>query len=217
MLGSALTHRLGARRFAVGAAVALALGLWAGGVQAQQGGEAGPPLQLRLYVNALTAGKIAKTPADPLGDFSTHSFGSNGATLEFIVMRHLGLSISQQFQDRHYTNKAGVDTREDWINTYYSLTAYARATGHRRGNAFLGYSTGTVDHYTEKQAGTSVPPFDPARNLPLTRVFAGFEYTFDRIGFRAEWVEFDSADKISGQKVNLNQTLQVLSVYIPFN
>jgi hypothetical protein len=201
----------------LGAAVAFALGLWAAPVWAQQASEVGPPLQLRLYVNALTAGKITKTPADPNGTFSGNSFGSNGATLEFIILRHAGLSVSQQFEERHTTSPAGVDTKEDWVNTYYSLTAYVFATGHGRGNIFAGYSTGTVDRYTEKQAGMTVPPFNPARNLPLTRTFAGLDYTFNRIGFRAEWVQSEAADKISGQKVNLNQMLQVLSVYIPFN
>ena len=214
MLGPAFTPRRGAR---LGAAFAVLLGLCAATAQAQQGGAAGAALQLRLYVSAITAGTIAKTPADPNGDFSGHAFASNGATLELIVASRIGISISQQYEDRHYTDRAGVDTKEDWIDTYYSLTAYARPTGHRRANAFAGYSMGTVDHYTEKQSGVAVRPFDPARNLPLTRLFAGFDYTLDRIGFRAEWVQSEAADKFSGQRVNLNQTLQVLSVYIPFN
>lgn len=216
MLDSFRFHRLAVRLGACGAGLAVVLALLAGAAHAQQG-DADADLQLRLYVDALTAGSIDKTPADPAGAFSKRSFGSNGATLEAILFGHIGLSVSQQYEYRKYTNLAGLDTQEDWVNTYYSLTAYLRSAGHKRANAFLGYSTGTVDRYTEKLNGIPALPLSSARNLPLTRLFAGVEYTFERIGFRAEWVQSEASAKISGQKVNLDQTLQVLSVYIPFN
>jgi len=216
MLDSSRFRRLGIRFGACSAALAVALALLAGAACAQQA-DAGADFQLRLYVDALTGGSIDKTPADPAGTFSKRSFGSNGAALEAILFGHIGLSISQQYEYRKYVNQAGLDTQEDWVNTYYSMTAYLRSTGRKGANVFAGYSAGTVDRYTEKLNGTPALPLSTARNMPLTRLFAGVEYTFERIGFRAAWVQSEASAKISGQKVNLDQTLQVLSVYIPFN
>ncbi|MFI5399742.1 MAG: hypothetical protein ACHQZQ_01655 [SAR324 cluster bacterium] len=216
MPDSSRFHRLGVRLGACGAGLAFMMALLAGTAHAQQG-DADAALRLRLYVDALTVGSIDKTPADPDGRFSGSSFGSDSATLEAILYGHIGLSISQQYEYRKYTNQAGLDTQENWVNTYYSLTGYLRSAGHDRANGFLGYSAGTVDRYTEKSNGTPVAPFNPARNLPLTRLFAGVEYTFERIGFRVEWVQSEASAKVSGQKANLDQTLQVLSAYIPFN
>jgi hypothetical protein len=176
-----------------------------------------PDYQLRLYVMAYTAGKIDKTPADPNGSFASHAFEANGATLELIFFGRVGASISQQFDDRTFTNAAGQKVREDWSNTYYSLTAYARPAGRHRGNAFIGYGNGTIDRYTEKLNGTSTSPYDPAKDLPLTRIFGGVEYAGERMGIRAEYAQYDSSSKVQGQSSKFSQTLQVISLFIPFN
>src|SRR5579862_5514634 len=164
------------RAMSVVAAAATILGATAT-ARAQGAGGSDSDFQLRLYIMALTGGSIDKTPADASGNFKTKNFENNGATLEMILYRHIGLSVSQEYEDRRFTNTSGQATAEDWVDTYYSLTAYLLATGHHKGNLFAGYSSGTVDRYTEKLNGTPMSPYDPARNLPLTRVFAGVEYT----------------------------------------
>jgi hypothetical protein len=184
-----------------------------------QGKGAGPDAdyQLRLYVMAYTAGKIDKSPADPNGNFASHDFEANGATLELIFFGRVGASISQQFDGRTFNNTVGQKVREDWSNTYYSLTAYARPAGRHRANAFVGYGNGTIDRYTEKLNGVTTSPYDPAKDLPLTRLFAGVEYAGERMGIRAEYAQLDSNSKVQGQSSKFSQTLQVLSLFIPFN
>jgi hypothetical protein len=189
----------------------------AGAARAQAQEARSSNVQLRLYVNAFTAGKIDKTPVDPNGTFDGHVPGNDGAALELILFRHVGLSIAQDFESRHSTDGAGNDLKEKWTNTYTSLTVYVREAGRNRWNLFLGASSGTVDRYAALVNGVASPSTDPARNLPLTRAFGGLELVFQRIGFRAQVVQSEAADTITGQKVHLNQTLQVLSVFIPFN
>ena len=50
----------------------------------------------------------------------------------------------------------------------------------------------------------------------LLPTYARVDLAFERIGFRFAYIQSESSDTISGQKVELNQTLQVLSVFVPF-
>jgi hypothetical protein len=143
--------------------------------------------------------------------------GNDGAALELIFFRRIGLAVAQDIESRHSSDGAGNDLKERWTNSYASLTAYLREAGRGRWNVFLGASSGTVDRYVALVNGAGSAPTDPARNLPLTRTFGGLELVFQRIGFRAQVVRSEAADMVSGQKLALNQTLQVLSVFIPFN
>jgi len=176
-----------------------------------------PNLQLRLYVNAYTAGQVSQTPQDPNGNASGERPGNDGASLELILFRHVGLSFTQEYERRHFTDAAGNDVKEQWTNSFYSLTGYLKAARRGGWNLFLGASTGTIDRYDAQVNGIGTAPAGPARNLPLTRTFGGFELAFQRIGFRAQVIQSEASDTVAGQKLSLNQTLQVLSVFIPFN
>ena len=173
--------------------------------------------QLRFYVNAFSASQVDKTPVDPDGDQKSKTTGNDGAGLELILYKRVGLSVSQDYQGRNFTDSAGNEVKERWVSTYYNVTAYLKEAGKSRGNFFLGAGTGTVDRYDAEINGFSTAPMNPARNLDLTRYFAGVEYAFQRIGFRAAYIKSESSGTVSGQKYELNQTLQVLSVVVPFN
>lgn len=187
----------------------------AGLAQAQDA--AASNLQLRLYINAYSAGQIEKTPQDPNGDQKSKTFGNDGASLELILYKHVGLSISQDYQGRNYTDTLGNDVKERWVSTYYNLTGYLKEAGKNRWNFFLGASSGTVDRYTAEVNGFASPPTDPARNLDLTRYFGGIERAFQRVGFRASYIQSQASGTVSGQKLELNQTIEVLSIFVPFN
>ncbi len=181
------------------------------------GNDAASNFQLRLYINAYSSGQIDKTPQDPNGDQKAKTFGNDGASLELILYKRVGVSVSQDYQGRNYTDSAGNDVKERWISTYYNLTGYLKEAGKDRWNFFVGAGTGTVDRYEAEVNGFSSPPTDPARNLDLTRYFGGLEYAFQRIGFRAAYIQSQASGTISGQKLELNQIIEVLSIFVPFN
>jgi hypothetical protein len=171
---------------------------------------------LRLYVNAYSQGSTDKTPQDPNGNSNSKPFGNDGASLELILYRHVGLAVSQDYESRNYDDPSGNTIHERWVSTYYSLTGYAFDPGPGW-NLFGGASTGTIDRYTAEVNGVQSAPTNPAHDLPLTRYYAGIDLAFKRIGFRFSYIQSQASKTISGQQLALNQTLDVLSVFIPFN
>lgn len=190
-----------------------ALALLATGASAQDASHL-----VRLYVSPANQGQVRETPADPDAELAEEAVPlARKADLELILWRRLGLSVTRQSVVRRFELSDGREVKDRSVSTAYNLTLYALQSRHNAFNLFLGGGTGAVEEYEARVDGEplNLEPFD--RGLPLRRAFAGIEYTFRRLGVRLEVVREQAHREKDDREADLNQTLQYLTFYIPFN
>ena len=173
---------------------------------------------LRFYYSPYAVGTIARSPADPNGDKKSEAVDNTWkGDLEVILWRRLGISASRQYVSRDFDNAAGQAVHEEWVQYSYNLALYLREANHNKFNVYAGGGTGQIEKY--KFSFDNVRQNDPKRhvNMPLSRVFGGIDYTFERIGFRYEYSVVDVEKDTMGFKDKLIQTYQHIGFFIPFN
>lgn len=204
-----------------GAALAAALLGMPGAAEAQ----AEPPALFRFYYSQWFTGRLNATPADPTGEFSDRSAASHArGDLEVILFQRVGLSFTRQKVDREYTDDRGIApgctapcaVDEASLQRFYNLTLYAWPSRHGAFNLFAGGGRGSAD-YQLKVDGVPQDDSELHGSIPLRRWYGGVEYTFERIGFRLELMRVLGEEEKAGQRAEIDQTFQYLTVYIPFN
>ena len=139
-----------------------------------------------------------------------------------IFLQRLGVSFSRQKMERAYVDPLASCAAppcviaERALHESLNLTLYARQVTHDQFNLFAGGGAGYVD-YDYRVNGVSQSPGELFSNLSLGRWFAGFEYTFDRIGFRVEISRATASKTLLDQSVDIAETFRYLSLVIPLN
>jgi hypothetical protein len=203
----------------VASLAALALCLLAAPAYAQE-----PSVFVRLYWSSWMTGEVQHSPADPQGLFrqSDTLTGNIKSELEAIFLQHLGVSFSRQKMERHYTDpNAGCGTppcviNEEAVHQSLNLTLYARQVAHDQFNLFAGGGAGYLD-YNYGLNGVTQTQSEVYNNMSLARWFAGFEYTFQRIGFRVEVSRVTGNKAVLGQSADIAETFRYLTLVIPLN
>jgi hypothetical protein len=173
---------------------------------------------LRFYYSPWAVGTINKSPADPTGaDKSQHTDSTWKGDLELILWGHLGLGGSRQNVLREFENAAKQQVHEEWVQYSYNATLYLRRAGYNKFNLFAGGGEGQVEkyHFSINKVRMNTTARD--NNMPLTRVFGGIDYTFERIGFRYEYSKVEVEKDTPGFKDKLSQSYQHIGFFIPFN
>jgi hypothetical protein len=172
---------------------------------------------LRFYYG-VGQGKVARSPLDPAGTYANEPVDRTSlGALELILFRRVGISGSRQYVLRQFSDSLGVLQEEQWVQYSADLTLYLLESRHNSFNLYLGGGSGLVERY--QYAVNKVTLSTPALhdNMPLTRGFAGMEFTLDRIGFRLEASVVEVEDHAGGMTNRIDQSYQLLSAYIPFN
>lgn len=177
-----------------------------------------PNAQLRLYYSPYFSGQVDKSPADPDGSYSDEKADdAHKVELEVILYRHFGLSAARIPFHRNFKNKDGDTVDESAEERMYSLTLYATESRKDSWNVFAGTGWGEISRYLIRVNNVREDEAPLHRDLQLRRNFAGFEYTFDRLGVRVEADQIMASRESNGQKAKLEQQFLFLSFYIPFN
>ena len=188
------------------------------------GARAEPSVFARLYWSSWMTGQVQQSPADPQGLFreSDGLTGNIKAELEAIFLQRLGVSFSRQKMEREFHDPMGVCAsppclvNERAVHESLNLTLYARQVTHDQFNLFAGGGAGYVD-YNYSIDGVSQSQGEVFSNMSLARWFAGFEYTFDRIGFRVEVSRATAGKSVLGQSADLSETFRYLTLVVPLN
>jgi len=188
------------------------------------GARAEPGVFARLYWSSWMTGQVQHSPADPQGLFreSDTLTGNIKAELEAIFLQRLGVSFSRQKMERAYVDPLAVCAtppcliNERAVHESLNLTLYAREVTHDQFNLFAGGGAGYVD-YNYWINGASQSQGELFSNQSMGRWFAGFEYTFDRIGFRVEISRATAGKSVLGQSAELAETFRYLTLVIPLN
>lgn len=179
----------------------------------------------RLYYSHWMTGEILESPADTAGAYQDE-FGltQNIQTqFEMIFLRHVGLSYSRLRMNRKYDDAAGAITgcatppcavEESALHQMLNLTLYAREVDYGKFNLFVGGGSGGVD-YQWSVDGVRQENEDLHKNMGVSRTFVGFEYSFERIGFRVEFSRIRAFKEFQGQESIMEESFQYLTVFIP--
>ncbi len=181
----------------------------------------------RFYYSNWGEGLMLLSPADPTGAFEEERVDdASRGELEAIFFRRIGLSFSRDKSRREFTDSGGTlpdcaappcAVIEETVSTSYNLTAYMGQVEPNGLNAFIGGGVGQVD-YAYSINGVVLENPDLHNMMDLTRTFVGFEYEFERVGFRVEMIEL-KANKSdgAGNSAEMHQRYQFLTIFIPFN
>lgn len=174
-------------------------------------------LLLRFYYSPYAAGTIGESPADPKGDKKGEPVDSTWkGDLELILWGHLGVSGSRQNVLRDF-EAGGQPVHEEWVQYSYNLSLYLRKAGYNRFNLFAGAGTGQVEKYRYSVDGIRLDTRKRHTSMPLTRVFGGVDYTFERIGFRYEYSAVEVEKETPGFTDRIQQAYHHVGIFIPFN
>lgn len=183
-----------------------------------------PSVLVRLYWSSWMTGEVQHSPADPLGmQREAHTLTGNiKSDAELIFLQRLGVSFSRQKMERKYFDLAltcanppcRVD--ESAVHESLNLTLYGRRVTHDQFNLFAGGGAGYLD-YNYAIDGIPQANGDVYSNMSLARWFAGFEYTFERIGFRVEVSRVTAGKSVPGQTADVAETFRYLTLVIPLN
>ena len=110
--------------------------------------------------------------------------------------------------------------RGDGRSTFQDLPGSGRAgsveVSHDQFNFFLGAGSGNGD-YDYYLNGVRQDKMALFSNLATKRYFLGFEYTYQRIGFRFEINRITASKTFQGETAEVEETLNYLTVFIPLN
>ncbi|MBI4081323.1 MAG: hypothetical protein HY423_01805 [Candidatus Lambdaproteobacteria bacterium] len=172
----------------------------------------------RIYYAPLVQGTVAESPLDPDGAYKAKPVSDGPkAAIEALFFRRLGLSGTRQTMSRKFTDSAGLEREETAVHLSLDLTLYAVESRHNGFNAFLGTGQGIVESYKFKIDGIRQDDSSLYRNIAMTRLFAGIEYTFDRVGVRLEGAQIQARKEKAAGKAVLDERLYNLTFYIPLN
>jgi len=215
-----LLHPLRAARLIVMLAVAALVLLFLTQPQSAQAAK------VRFYYSHWLAGTPDMTPMDPNGKLADAPMEQpHYAALELIVWRHVGLSYTRTRISRDFTDDVGItpacatppcEMHEEAQLSAWNVTLYPWPSRHYAFNAFVGAGVGSVDYrYSADRVWLESPELHWA--MPMDRWFAGFEYTFDRIGYRVEYQHEAARKDYMGQSAEFSHDMKMFTVYIPFN
>lgn len=167
------------------------------------------------YSHWVTA-EVTKSPFDPNGNYASKPpLQARKSEVELIFFQRVGLSQSWMKTLRGDTT-GGVGWEETTLQEASNLTLYAFPSRHNDINFHLGLGVGRVQ-YDYQVDGVSQVVKGLNDKLSLKRRFLGFEYTFERLGLRIEFVRVRAENSQGGQTVQLHQNFRFFTLYIPFN
>lgn len=181
----------------------------------------------RFYYSSWMTGRVPHSPADPTGAYNAgEPLAQNPRTeLEVIFLRRLGLSYSRQKLQRAFDGApadvpgclvAGCKVNEESVEQSFNLTLYGRQVAHDSFNLFLGGGSGYLN-YKYTVDGVEQTQGDLYHGMALSRWFWGFEYTFQRMGFRVDFSRMTASKSLPGQRAELAENRTQLSFIIPLN
>lgn len=179
-----------------------------------------PPadVQVRLYYSPAFSSEIGKTPADPDGTYRDKKANeAQKVEFELILFRYVGVSAARIPFQRRFIDNAGVSVDESAEERMFSVTLYATESRPDSWNLFAGTGWGEISQYRIHLDGVRQDQAPLHRDLQLRRNFAGFEYTFERLGVRVEVNQIAGLRESAGQSAKLEQQFLFLTFYIPFN
>lgn len=186
-----------------------------------------PSVFFRFYYSSWMDGEVAKSPLDPNGVFTgDQGLKKNRKTeLELIFWGRVGLSGSRYYLNRQFTDQTGgtaicatppCDVTENGIFQTYNLTLYGSDVSHDQFNFFAGAGSGN-GNYEYYLDGVLQDKGGLFTNLSTKRYFVGFQYTYQRIGFRFEINRITASKTFQGETAEVEETLKYLTVFIPLN
>lgn len=191
------------------------------------GAQEDPAVFFRFYFSSWMDGEVAKSPLDPNGAFTEdQALNENRkAEIEMIFWGRVGLSGSKYYLSRQFTDETGgtaicasppCEVIESGIFQTVNVTLYGSAVSKDQFNFFVGAGAGKGD-YDYFLNGGRQDKGELFSNMATKRVFVGFEYTFNRIGFRIEINKITASKTFGGETAELEETLKYFTVYIPLN
>jgi hypothetical protein len=181
------------------------------------GAQEPPRFQFRLYYSPLFSSHIEKTPFDGSGRYDAEPADTaQKIEAEIIMFRYFGVSAARIPFYRDF-KADGETVNEHAEEQFFSIALYATEVRHDSWNVFIGTGWGEVAQYQFKVDGVRQDTAPLHRNIPLTRLYGGLEYTWERLGVRLEYNRITGENESEGQKAKLDQTFQYLTFFIPFN
>lgn len=204
--------------------LAVAAGLWAAPGTARA---AEPETYARLYYSSWMTGRVPYSPADPDGAYQGGEplHQNPKSELEVIFLQRLGLSYSRQKLQRTFLGApglvpgclaAGCTVVEEALEQSFNATLYGRAVRHDSFNLFLGGGSGTLN-YGYAVDGAEQTAGELYHGMSLSRWFWGFEYSFERMGFRVDFSHMSASKSLPGASAQLAENRSQISFFIPLN
>ena len=178
----------------------------------------GGSVYYRIHYAPYFVGELEKSPADPQGQYQSEMVDqADKLELELVFARHLGISASRIRFAREFQNSAQQKVNESASALMLNATLYGSPVQHNAWNLLLGAGYGTIGEYRIKVDGVRQDQSPLHRNIIARRIFAGIEFTFDRLGIRYEFNQIE-AEKSSGRKdTELSGVFQFVTFFIPLN
>lgn len=205
-----LTARTWFTPLALAAVVAWAAPAWAQ--------DDGGSVYVRIHYAPYFVGELEKSPADPQGQYESEMVDqADKLELELVFLRHLGISASRIRFAREFENGAQQKVNESASALMLNATLYGSPVRHNAWNMLLGIGYGTIGEYRIKVDAVRQDESPLHRNLTVRRIFAGIEFTFDRLGIRYELNQIEAEKSSGSKKTELSGVFQFVTFFIPLN
>ena len=178
----------------------------------------GGSVYYRIHYAPYFVGNLEKSPADPQGRYQSETVDqADHLELELVFLRHLGISASRIRFAREFENGAQQRVNESASALLLNATLYGSPVQHNAWNILLGAGYGTIGEYRIKVDGVRQDESPLHRNVDVRRIFAGIEFTFDRLGIRYELDQIEGGRSSGRKKTELSGVFQFVTFFIPLN